>query len=115
MSTSASTKAKHALYTALALTERIVRPPRKAAPSGLRNFLLLQYPDALGTAIHATPVVAALRAAVPEARIAVAAGGFGAEVFRNNPAVDLLLETAKPKNDLTAAVRDLRSRNLFAG
>jgi len=115
LSTSASTKAKHALYTALASAERAVRPQFRAAPASLRNFLLLQYPEALGTAIHATPVVAALRAAVPQARIVVAAGGFGVDVFRNNPAVDLLLETPKPKDDLNAAVRALRSRDLFSG
>ena len=112
---STSTTAKHALYTALAFAERAVRSPLPATPSSLRNFLLLQYPDALGNAIHSTPVVAALRAAVPQARIAVAAGGYAADAFRNNPAVDLLLETPKPKHDFNVALRALRSRNLFGG
>jgi len=81
----------------------------------MRNFLLLQYPAALGTAIHATPVVAALRTAVPQARIVVAAAGFGLEVFRNNPAIDLLLETPTPLTDLRGALRLVQGKKLFHG
>jgi len=63
LSTSPSRIGKQALYTALALGEKLVRPAVDASPQALRsmrNFLLLQYPAALGTAIHATPVVAAI-------------------------------------------------------
>ncbi|HXB61357.1 MAG TPA: glycosyltransferase family 9 protein [Acidobacteriaceae bacterium] len=118
MSTSAFTQAKHGLYSALALAERMVRPPLETTPSALhslRNFLLLQYPSALGTALHGTPVVAALRKAVPQARIVVAADGFGMEVFRNNPGIDFVLETPNPNRDLLGALRVLRGRSLFEG
>jgi ADP-heptose:LPS heptosyltransferase len=74
----------------------------------------LQYPAALGTAIHATPIVPALRAALPECRIAVAASGFALEIFRNNPGVDWLIETPSPLKNLRGAVGSLRKQNPFA-
>ena len=117
MSISPSRLGKHTLYHSLAFGEKLLRPGLGTTPRALRsicNFLLLQYPSALGTAIHATPFVAALRAAIPQAHIAVAASGFGAEVFRNNPAIDLLLETPSPLNNLRGALRFVRERNIFS-
>jgi len=118
LSTSPSRIGKQALYTALAQGERLLRPAVDTSPQALRsihNFLLLQYQTALGTAIHATPVMEALRTAVPQARIVVAGSGFSLEVLRNNPAVDLLMETPSPLVDLRGALRLVRDRKLFNG
>lgn len=81
----------------------------------ISNFLLLQYPSALGTAIHATPIIPALRRAVPECRIVVVASGFALDVFRNNPGVDSLIETPSPLKNLSGAVKALRSQRPFRG
>jgi ADP-heptose:LPS heptosyltransferase len=62
----------------------------------IRTFVILQHATALGTAIHSTPIIPALRSAVPDAHIVVAASGFGLEVFRNNPGVDVLVEMPSP-------------------
>jgi len=78
------------------------------------NFLLLQHQSALGTAIHATPLIPALRQAVPGCRIAVAASGFALDVLRYNPGIDHLIETPSPLHDLKGAVRVLRQQNPFA-
>jgi ADP-heptose:LPS heptosyltransferase len=76
--------------------------------SGYKNFLLLEHATALGTVVHATPLIPALRDAVPDCKIAVAASGFAVEVFRNNPGVDWLIETPSPLRDWRAAGRVLR-------
>jgi ADP-heptose:LPS heptosyltransferase len=81
----------------------------------LRNFLLLQYPLALGTAIHATPLIAALHASVPGARVAAAASGFGLAVLQGNPGLEQLVETPSPLTNLRGTVKALRSAKFFAG
>jgi ADP-heptose:LPS heptosyltransferase len=58
-------------------------------------------------------MVPALRAAMPECRIAVAASGLALEVFRNNPGVDWLIETPSPLVDLRGAVGSWRRQNPF--
>ncbi len=75
------------------------------------DFLLLQHATALGTVIHATPLIPALREAVPGCRIVVAASGFGLEVLRNNPGIDCLFETPSPLRDLQGAIHALREKN----
>lgn len=107
---SLSETAKAALYGGIAAAERMVSGRSLAAKSAA-SFLLLQHATALGTVIHATPLISALREAVPGCRIAVAASGFGMEVLRNNPGIDYLFETPNPLNDLSGAVRALRARN----
>ena len=107
-------RVKVAAFSGVASVERILR--RQANDlSGLKNFLLLQYPTALGPAVHATPLVAALRTALPGCRIGVAASGLAFEVFRNHPEVDFLLQTSSPLKDLRSAVTSLRGQKLFQG
>jgi ADP-heptose:LPS heptosyltransferase len=65
--------------------------------------------------IHATPLVPALRQAVPGSRIIVVASGFALDVFSNNPGVEMLVETPSPLRNLRAAIRSLRSQPLFDG
>ncbi len=106
--------AQLAALLALARLERAVRPvPPPLAE--LRNFLLLQYPQALGTAVHATPLITALKAAVPGCRIAAAASGFALELLRGNPGLERLVATSSPLHDLRGAVSALRGARLFAG
>lgn len=110
-----SETAKAALYNGIAAAERIAGPQRALPIEKASNFLLLQHATALGTVIHATPLIPALREAVPGCRIAVAASGFGVEILRNNPGIDSLFETPSPLRDLNGAVRALRAQNPFRG
>jgi ADP-heptose:LPS heptosyltransferase len=86
---------------------------RQPELSTIRNFLLLQYPLALGTAIHATPLIAALHAAIPDARIAAAASGFALDVLRGNPGLERLVPTPSPLHEFMPAVRGLRKAHFF--
>jgi ADP-heptose:LPS heptosyltransferase len=96
----------------LAELERMVHP-RQPELSTIRNFLLLQYPLALGTAIHATPLIAAIHAAIPEARISAAASGFALEVLRNNPGLEQLIPTPSPLHELLPAANAIRKAQPF--
>jgi ADP-heptose:LPS heptosyltransferase len=104
---------KSATFSVVAAAERLARPASRRPLDGITDFLLLQHPTALGTAVHATPMVPALRAAMPECRIAVAASGLALEVFRNNPGVDWLIETPSPLVDLRGAIGSWRRQNPF--
>jgi ADP-heptose:LPS heptosyltransferase len=100
-------------FSGLATLERIVHPSFDPPLKDIRNFLLLQHPAALGTAIHATPLIPALRHAVPGCRITVAASGFALEILRNHPGIDCLIETPSPLKDLRGAGRTLRAKLAF--
>jgi ADP-heptose:LPS heptosyltransferase len=106
-------RVKAAAFSSVAAAERVVRAGSRGPLAGTTNFLLLQYPTALGTAVHATPMIPALRTAVPDCRIAVAASGIAREIFRNNPGVDWLIETPSPLNDLKGAIGSLRRQSPF--
>jgi ADP-heptose:LPS heptosyltransferase len=81
--------------------------------STFRNFLLLQHATALGTVVHATPLIPALHQAMPDCRIVVAASEFALEVLRNNPGIERLIETPSPLRDWRDAGRVLRRENPF--
>ena len=98
---------RHASLRALALAGQ-ARHGRTSDLRRIRQFVLLQYAPALGSVVHATPLVSALCAAVPEAEITVCASGFARELFRGNPAVDRLVETPDPNRELMAAARAIR-------
>ena len=87
--------------------------PRQPDLADITNFLLLQYPLALGTAIHATPLVAAIHAAIPGARVAAAASGFALEILRNNPGLERLIPTPSPLRELLPAANAIRRANVF--
>jgi ADP-heptose:LPS heptosyltransferase len=106
-------KIKRAAFSTLAVAERVVRPSSRAPLGAGLNFLLLQHPTALGPVVHATPLIPALRAAIPGCRVAVAASGMATEIFANNPGVDWLIETPSPLKDLGGAVRSWRRQNPF--
>ena len=77
--------------------------------SELRSFLILEHAFALGTAIHATPLIPALRAAVPDATIVVMGSGFGLEIFRENPGVDAIIPIPSPFTSVRASAKELGS------
>jgi ADP-heptose:LPS heptosyltransferase len=106
-------KLKSAAFSTVAAAERAARRDAQAPLAATKNFLLLQYPGALGTAVHATPMIPALRAAAPGCKIAVAASGFALEIFRNNPGVDWIIETPSPLKDLNGSIRSLRHQVPF--
>jgi len=111
-------KLKSGAFAGVAALEQVAtfgEHPHKVPLAEISNFLILQHPSALGTAIHATPIIPALRRAVPECRVVVVASGFALDVFRNNPGVDRLIETPSPLKDLSGAVRALRSQRPFRG
>jgi ADP-heptose:LPS heptosyltransferase len=105
---------RSASLTTLAALERTFTR-KTPALTGIRNFLLLQYPLALGTAVHATPLIAALRAVFPEVNIAVAANGFALAVLQGNPNLDRLFSTPSPLTDMPGAVHELRAARFFDG
>jgi ADP-heptose:LPS heptosyltransferase len=103
-------------FSAIAVVERgfVAGRSGERELSSFRNFLLLQHATALGTVIHATPLIPALREAMPDCRIAVAASGFGVEVLRNHPGVERLIETPSPLRGWRASGQVLREKNPFA-
>lgn len=63
--------------------------------------------------MHATPLVRALKAAIPDSQIVVAVSGLATPLFAFHPAIERTLVTANPLKDLRGAVRDLRAASLF--
>ena len=108
---------KDAGFSAIVALERSAGSRRVSEEelSGCRNFLLLQHATALGTVVHATPLIPALREAMPHCRIAVAASGFGLGVLRNNPGIEQLIEMPSPLRDWRGAGKELRRKNPFRG
>jgi ADP-heptose:LPS heptosyltransferase len=96
---------KHLALSALAAIDRKQNTPL----AEIKSFLILQHEAPLGSAIHTTPLIPALRTAVPTARIVVAGSGYGAEIFRNNPGVDAVLEMPNPFSGIGAASKWLHS------
>jgi ADP-heptose:LPS heptosyltransferase len=83
--------------------------------SSFRNFLVIEHATALGTVVHATPLLPALREAIPDCRIVVVGSGFALEVFRNNPGIERLIETPSPLRNWRGAGEALRRKNPFRG
>lgn len=100
---------RHIALTSLRNAERLLRGRVSAAalPS-IDEFLILFYDQALGTAIHATPIFEALRRARPNARITVASSGLALETIRNSPFIDRIIETPNPYTHTLAAARTIR-------
>ena len=74
----------------------------------IRNFVLPMFEPYLGSLVHNTPLVEALRAALPDARIVVAAAPLACQVFQHHPMIDRLVATPNPNRNFPAAVANLR-------
>lgn len=68
---------------------------RSTSAAAPRSVLLIR-PDHLGDMLFLTPGLAALRQALPEARLTVLTGPWAADVLRGNPHVDAVLTCAFP-------------------
>ncbi|MFN2976046.1 glycosyltransferase family 9 protein [Terriglobus aquaticus] len=79
------------------------------------NFFLPQYQSALGTVVHATPLVELLKRSLPQARVVVASSGLAEQVWQENPHLERLLHTPNPLHDPVGAVRALRAARMFVG
>lgn len=111
-----SQRLKSGAFRGVTLAERALDGASARMPLvEIKNFLLLQHSTALGAVVHATPLVAALKSAVPGCRIVVAASGMAVEIFRDNPAVEAVVKTPSPLKDLRGAVAALRSLNPLRG
>lgn len=100
------------LLSTLARAERGLFGP-KIPLNRIRNFLLLEHSLALGTAIHGTPLISALRTVLPDARVEAAASGFALGILHGNPGLDRLIAMSSPFTDLAGAVSTLRSARPF--
>jgi ADP-heptose:LPS heptosyltransferase len=102
---------KRAAFRAVARLERALRGSAYPGPQelrGVRNFLLLQYETPLGSVVHATPLLEALKTATPDAHIAVAASRMAASVLCNSPFLDRCVVTPNPFTNFSRAVVAVR-------
>ncbi|MHB1745064.1 MAG: glycosyltransferase family 9 protein [Acidobacteriaceae bacterium] len=83
-------------------------PISQAELAGIRNFLVLQYESPLGSVIHATPLYEALKCAMPEAHITVAASRTAAGVLEHSPYVDRCMVTPNPFENFARCVMAVR-------
>lgn len=87
------------------------RPTWHTTPLSHTRSLLLIRPDHLGDLLFVTPALHALRRALPETRITLLAGPWGAEAVRHNADLDHLIELPfpgferRPKDSLFAPYR----------
>jgi len=106
---------KQPMYRVLRIAEGAVRgiagtnpPVDPASLRGIRNFLFPQFQPALGCVVHVTPVIDAIRFAVPGARIVGAMSGIALDVFRHHPGLDVLHPVPDPVSNLRTTARELR-------
>lgn len=102
---------KRAIFSSIAAVESALRRSESHSPAELlqiRNFLVLQYDSPLGSVVHATPFYEALKTAIPDAHVTVAASSMAASVLQHNPFVDHCVLTAQPFQSFLPAFRDVR-------
>lgn len=106
----ASERCKQAIFRAIAEVDHAMRRGVNAQVAFLeiRNFLVLQYESALGSVVHATPLYEALKSAMPDAHVTVAASSMAASVLQHSPYVDRCVVTPPPLHDMPRAARAVR-------
>lgn len=75
---------------------------------GIRSFVIPLFEPFLGALVHSTPVVEALRLAVPDSQIIVAAAPLATQVFQHHPMINRIVPVSDPNQSFRAAVHDLR-------
>ncbi|HZC44700.1 MAG TPA: glycosyltransferase family 9 protein [Acidobacteriaceae bacterium] len=75
----------------------------------IRNFIVLQYESPLGSVVHATPLFEALKRAVPDCHITVAASRMAASVLHANPYIDRCVLTPSPFGNFSGSVRAVQA------
>jgi len=73
-----------------------------------RNFVIPLTHPFLGSAVHETPLIEALRSAVPEANIVAVGSGIATGVYQHHPGLSRLEETPNPNHNFWGAVRRFR-------
>jgi ADP-heptose:LPS heptosyltransferase len=81
----------------------------RAELAEIRNFLVLQYEFPLGSIVHATPLFEALKRALPDCYITVAASSIAASVLRSSPYIDQCVVTPNPFEHFPGCVRAVRA------
>lgn len=106
---------KQAAFQGISVAERALRgrsagnrSPDAAELKGVRNFVLPMFEPYLGSLVHNTPLVEALRTAVPDSRIIVTAAPLACQVFQHHPMIDRLVATPDPNRNFRAAVAGMR-------
>ncbi|MGH9615213.1 MAG: glycosyltransferase family 9 protein [Acidobacteriaceae bacterium] len=74
----------------------------------IRNFLVFQFESPLGSVVHATPLYEALKRAVPDADITVAASPTAASVLQHSPYIDRCVVMPNPFENFAASVMAVR-------
>jgi heptosyltransferase-2/heptosyltransferase-3 len=73
----------------------LARPFTRSTPRAVRRVLVIK-PDHLGDLLLATPALAALRQALPEAHVAGLVGPWARRMWQGNPGLDALLDLPFP-------------------
>jgi ADP-heptose:LPS heptosyltransferase len=107
--------ARRIASTGIRWIEWLVRPSSLSRAAASRNFLVPQFQAALGTVVHATPVIESLAEAMPQARIVVVGNHFAEQIYGGNPHVSAVLQVPNPLHDLRGAIRAIRSLRPFHG
>ncbi len=90
--------------------EGALRGRGEAAPERVREILVLEYMLPLGTCVHLTPFLEAMKRCRKDVGITVATRGLGLQVLRYSPFVDRVIETRDPLKDLWGAISSLRGK-----
>lgn len=102
---------KRAIFAGIAAVESRVRGRIAYSQADfrlMRNFLVLQYESALGSVVHATPFYEALKTAMPDAHVTVAASSMAASVLQHSPYIDRCVFTPHPFQNSRGALNALR-------
>ncbi len=81
----------------------------QAELAGIHNFLVLQFESPLGSVVHATPLFEALKRALPNCYITVAASTSAASVLHTSPYLDRCVVAPSPFKDFSASVHAVRA------
>jgi ADP-heptose:LPS heptosyltransferase len=107
---------KRLAFEGVAVVERVARALSGGTLSldaadlaRIRNFVIPIAHPFLGAAVHETPLIEALRSAVPDANIVAVGSGVGAEVYRHHPGLTRLEAAPDPNKDFRGAARRYRA------
>ncbi|MES2220054.1 MAG: glycosyltransferase family 9 protein [Acidobacteriota bacterium] len=103
---------KKAAYRVVAKMVRLLHGGGRFSQAELaeiRNFLVLQYESPLGSIIHVTPMFEALKRAMPDCVVTVAASRVAASVLHTSPYIDRCVVTPNPFEDFTGCVRAVQA------
>lgn len=79
----------------------------------MRNFFFLMSETALGTAVHTTPLIAALRHAIPDACIVIGTSSISQSIYANNPFVDRIIKLPDPNRHPFQCAISIRNAKCF--